>query len=231
MTAQILVVEDELAIQELIAVNLSRAGHCVTRAGDAEAAQSLMNGALPDLVLVDWMLPGMSGIDLTRRIRADPRTREVSVILLTARDEERDKITGLETGADDYITKPFSPRELLARITAVLRRRVPHATDDTVELCGLRLEPAAQRVSAAGIELTLGPTEFRLLHFLMTHPQRVYSRAQLLDQVWGDHFFGEERTVDVHVRRLRAAMERVGHQNLIQTVRGSGYTFSLNLRT
>ncbi|MDO9196993.1 phosphate regulon transcriptional regulator PhoB [Rhodoferax sp.] len=230
MAAQILVVEDNPDIQELIVVNLRRAGHIVQCAVDAEAAHGLARAAVPDLMLIDWMLPGMSGIDLARMLRSDSRTRDVSIIMLTARDEERDKITGLEAGADDYMTKPFSPRELLARITAVLRRRVPQATEGSVEIGGIRLDPAAQRVTAAGAELALGPTEFRLLHFFMTHADRVYSRAQLLSQVWGDQFFGEERTVDVHIRRLRAAMEEGGHDALIQTVRGSGYSFSARAR-
>lgn len=225
MSARILVVEDEPAIQELIAVNLSRAGYRVQCAADAQEAQGLMRAALPDMVLIDWMLPGMPGIDLVRWVRLDPRTREASLIMLTARLDDRDKITGLEAGADDYITKPFSPRELLARIAAVLRRRLPHATYDAVEVAGLRLEPAAQRVTSAEGEVELGPTEFRLLHFLMTHTNRIHSRAQLLDQVWGDHFFGEERTVDVHIRRLRAAMQKSGHHVLIRTVRGTGYSF------
>jgi two-component system phosphate regulon response regulator PhoB len=230
MTAQILVVEDEPGIQELISVNLVRAGHQVRRAPDAEVANELVRISLPDLILIDWMLPGMSGIDLTRLLRSQPRTKDVSIILLTARDEERDKITGLETGADDYITKPFSPRELLARITAVLRRRVPQATEETVEVGGLRLNPAARRVVSKGTELSLGPTEFRLLHFLMTHADRVYSRPQLLDHVWGSDYCGEERTVDVHIRRLRAVLEPSGQDGLIQTIRGSGYSFSAHLR-
>jgi len=226
MAANILLVEDEPAIQELIAANLGRAGHHVVRAGDAETAQRIVRDALPDLVLLDWMLPGMSGIELARRLRADERTRTIPIIMLTARGEEQDKVAGLEMGADDYITKPFSPRELVARIKAVLRRRAPQATEDPVELGGLSLDPATHRVSAGERPVTLGPTEFRLLHFLMTHPERVHSRAQLLDQVWGDHVFVEERTVDVHVRRLRAALEPVGHDGLIQTVRGSGYRLS-----
>ena len=230
MSAQIVVVEDDPGIQELIAVNLSRAGYQVQRAGNAEVAQELVRLSLPDLILIDWMLPGISGIDFARLLRSESRTRDVSIIMLTARDEERDKITGLETGADDYITKPFSPRELLARITAVLRRRVPQATENMVEAGGLRLDPGAQRVMADGSEVTLGPTEFRLLHFLMTHADRVHSRAQLLDQVWGDRFVGEERTVDVHIRRLRVAMEKGGHDTLIKTVRGSGYSFSVDVR-
>ncbi|MBL8490637.1 MAG: phosphate regulon transcriptional regulator PhoB [Rhodocyclaceae bacterium] len=226
MPANILVVEDEPAIQALIAANLQRAGHAVLRASDAETALRLMNEALPDLVLLDWMLPGMSGIDLARRLRANERTRGIPIIMLTARGEEQDKVQGLETGADDYVTKPFSPRELQARINAVLRRRAPQMTDDPVEIGGLRIDPSAHRVSAGGQPVNLGPTEFRLLHFLMTHRERVHSRSQLLDQVWGDHVFVEERTVDVHVRRLRGALEATGHDALIQTVRGSGYRFS-----
>lgn len=226
MPANILLVEDEPAIQELIAANLARAGHHVVRAADAEAATRIVREALPDLVLLDWMLPGASGIEFARRLRAEERTRNIPIIMLTARGEEQDKVVGLETGADDYVTKPFSPRELVARIKAVLRRRAPQATEDAVELGGLRLDPVTHRVSADDQTLALGPTEFRLLHFLMTHPERVHSRAQLLDQVWGDHVFVEERTVDVHIRRLRCALEPGGHDALIQTVRGSGYRLS-----
>ncbi|MCK0507578.1 MULTISPECIES: phosphate regulon transcriptional regulator PhoB [Aromatoleum] len=229
MPANILLVEDESAIQELIAASLTRAGHRVVRASDAEAAQRLLRDALPDLVLLDWMLPGMTGIELARRLRADERTRAIPIIMLTARGEEQDKVAGLESGADDYITKPFSPRELAARITAVLRRRAPQTTEDAVEAGGLRLDPATHRVGCGDRPVALGPTEFRLLHFLMTHPERVHSRAQLLDKVWGDHVFVEDRTVDVHVRRLRAALEPSGHDQLIQTVRGSGYRFSLRV--
>lgn len=226
MPANILLVEDEPAIQELIAANLTRCGHHVLRALDAETAQRLVRDALPDLVLLDWMLPGMSGMEFARRLRADERTRTVPIIMLTARGEEQDKVMGLESGADDYVTKPFSPRELIARIKAVLRRRAPQVTEDAVELGGLRLDPSTHRVSAGEVILSLGPTEFRLLHFLMTHPERVHSRAQLLDQVWGDHVFVEERTVDVHIRRLRCALEPSGHDALVQTVRGAGYRFS-----
>ena len=229
MAATILVVEDEPAIQTLIAVNLRRAGHEVVGALDAESAQRHVNEALPDLILLDWMLPGISGQEFARRLRADPRSRQVPIIMLTARSDERDKVQGLETGADDYITKPFSPRELLARIQAVLRRRAPEVTEDAVEIGGLRVEPSSHRASAAGKPINLGPTEFRLLHFLITHPERVHSRSQLLDQVWGDHVFVEERTVDVHVRRLRAALEPTGLDSLIQTVRGSGYRLSAAL--
>jgi len=226
MAANILLVEDEPAIQELIAANLTRAGHTVVRAADAEAAQRIVRDALPDLVLLDWMLPGMSGIELARRLRAEERTRQIPIIMLTARSEEEDRVMGLETGADDYISKPFSPRELVARIKAVLRRRAPEATEDAVETSGLRLDPATHRVTAGEQGINLGPTEFRLLHYLMTHPERVHSRSQLLDQVWGDHVFVEERTVDVHIRRLRSALEASRHDRLIQTVRGSGYRLS-----
>ncbi|MCB1957217.1 MAG: phosphate regulon transcriptional regulator PhoB [Rhodocyclaceae bacterium] len=226
MSATILIVEDEPAIQELLSATLSRAGHQVIRADDGESAQRLLREALPDLVLLDWMLPGMSGVDMARRLRSEERTRTIPIIMLTARGEEQDKVAGLEVGADDYVTKPFSPRELVARIKAVLRRRAPQATEDPVEIGGLRLDPATHRVTAGDTALSLGPTEFRLLHFLMTHPERVHSRAQLLDRVWGDHVFVEERTVDVHIRRLRSALEDSGHDRLIQTVRGAGYRMS-----
>ena len=229
MPANILLVEDEPAIQELIAANLTRAGHTVMRAADAEIALRIVRDALPDLVLLDWMLPGISGIELARRLRAEERTRAIPIIMLTARSDEQDKVSGLEIGADDYITKPFSPRELVARIKAVLRRRAPQTTEDAVTLGGLRLDPATHRVSAGDTGINLGPTEFRLLHFLMTHAERVHSRAQLLDQVWGDHVFVEERTVDVHIRRLRSALEASGHDRLVQTVRGSGYRFSTDV--
>jgi two-component system phosphate regulon response regulator PhoB len=226
MPATILVVEDEPAIQELIACNLELAGYLSLKAASAERALELVRETLPDLILVDWMLPGVSGIELTRRLRDDRRSRAVPIIMLTARAEERDKLAGLDIGADDYITKPFSPRELMARIKAVLRRRAPQATDDAVEIGGLRLDPSSHRVTGDGAPIELGPTEFRLLHFLMTHTERVHSRSQLLDQVWGDHVFVEERTVDVHIRRLRKALEGTGHDRLIETVRGAGYRMS-----
>jgi len=228
MPANILVVEDEPAIQELLALNLEHAGHHVLRARDAEQAGELVRHALPDLILLDWMLPGQSGASFARTLRQDERTKQVPIIMLTARGQEQDKIAGLDAGADDYVTKPFSPRELLARIKAVLRRRAPELTDDPIEISGLRLDPATHRVSAGGTQLDLGPTEFRLLHFLMTHPERVHSRTHLLDQVWGDHVFVEERTVDVHIRRLRKALEPTGHDRLIETVRGSGYRLAAN---
>jgi two-component system phosphate regulon response regulator PhoB len=226
MPATILVVEDEPAIQELIAYNLKQAGHQPLRADNAEQALNLVANALPDLVLLDWMLPGLSGIEFARRLRADKRTRSIPIIMLTARSDEQDKLQGLETGADDYITKPFSPRELNARIKAVLRRRAPEMTDDVVQLGGLKLDPATHRVTGKGEPVELGPTEFRLLHFLMTHGERVHSRTQLLDQIWGDHVFVEERTVDVHIRRLRKALEPTELDGLVQTVRGTGYRFS-----
>jgi len=226
MTVNILVVEDEPAIQELIAVNLEHAGHHVIRVRDAEGALGIVKDALPDLLLIDWMLPGMSGVALARQLRREERTRGIPIILLTARSEEQDKVLGLEAGADDYVTKPFSPRELMARIKAVLRRRAPQMTDDPVEIAGLRLDPSTRRVFGNQAPLGLGPTEFRLLHFLMTHPERVHSRAQLLDQVWGDHVFVEERTVDVHIRRLRKALEPTNHDRHVETVRGSGYRFT-----
>ena len=226
MAARILVVEDEPAIQELIAVNLSRAGHVVQRTASAEGAKGFLNAALPDLVVLDWMLPGMSGLELLRILRADARTQGISLILLSGRAQERDMVAGLESGADDYMTKPFSVRELLARVAAVLRRRVPQASDDAVVAGTLRLEPVGPRVVSCGSEVALGPTEFRLLHFLMTHADRVHSRAELLDRVWGDQFPGDERTVDVHVRRLRAVLKKGGHDVFIQTVRGAGYSFT-----
>jgi two-component system, OmpR family, phosphate regulon response regulator PhoB len=225
MTATILVVEDEPQVQELVAVNLEHAGHRVRRASTASEAVTSIREELPDVLILDWMLPDESGIALTRRLREDERTRELPILLLTARAMEQDKISGLEAGADDYLTKPFSPKELAARIKAVLRRRAPQLADDVVEIGGLRLDPAAKRVTASGKILELAPTEFRLLQFFMTHPDRIYSRAQVLDFVWGDHVFIEERTVDVHIRRLRKALEPSGHDRYIDTVRGSGYGF------
>jgi two-component system phosphate regulon response regulator PhoB len=226
MPAHILVVEDEPAIQELIALNLEQAGSRAVLADSAEQALERIREELPDLVLLDWMLPGESGLELARRLRGDARTKKLPIIMLTARGDEEDKLRGLETGADDYITKPFSVKELQARIKAVLRRRAPEITDDVIEYHGLRLDPASHRITGKGRELAMGPTEFRLLHFFMTHPERVYSRTQLLDQVWGDHVFIEERTVDVHIRRLRSALGPSGHHTFIQTIRGSGYRFS-----
>ncbi len=226
MSNTILVVEDEPAIAELVAVNLSFAGHKVLRAADTFAADTLIRAELPDLVLLDWMLPGTSGVQYARQLRAHERTANIPIIMLTARSEESDKVEGLDSGADDYVTKPFSPKELLARIKAVMRRRAPQLTDDAVEVAGLKLDPLTHRVSGHGSPLELGPTEFRLLHYFMTHPERVHSRNQLLDHVWGDHVFVEERTVDVHIRRLRQALVPSGHDRHVETVRGSGYRFT-----
>ncbi|GJL72988.1 MAG: DNA-binding response regulator [Nitrosomonas sp.] len=226
MTTQILIVEDEPAIQVLLAHTLKQAGFAVLQAQNAETAMEMINDKLPDLVLLDWMLPKMSGIELARLMRRNERTKLLPIIMLTARVGESDKVSGLEIGADDYITKPFSPRELTARIKAVLRRRLPERSDDMIEINGLRLDPATYRISVSDREVTLGPTEFRLLLFLMTHAERVYTRSQLLDRVWGDHVFVEDRTIDVHIRRLRKALEVVGKDKLLQTVRGSGYRFT-----
>ena len=225
MSATVLVVEDEPQIQELLAVNLEHSGHKVLRAASAEEAEAAIRKALPDVLVLDWMLPGESGVAFARRLRTNERTRDLPILMLTARAMEQDKISGLEAGADDYLTKPFSPKELAARIKAVLRRRAPQLSGDAVEVEGLRLDPATRRVSANGQRVELAPSEFRLLHFFMTHPERVYTRAQLLDHVWGDHVFIEERTVDVHIRRLRKALAATGHDRLIDTVRGSGYSF------
>jgi two-component system phosphate regulon response regulator PhoB len=223
----VLVVEDESAIADLVAINLRHAGYEVAITGSADEAQRAIDRVLPDVVILDWMLPGQSGLALATRWRADPRTREVPIIMLTARGDETDKVRGLDAGADDYLTKPFSMHELLARIRAVLRRKLPEALDVPVEARGLRLDPATRRVSHTGAhgerEVRLGPTEFRLLHFFMVHPERVHSRSQLLDRVWGDHVFIEERTVDVHIKRLREALAPVGCAGLIETVRGAGY--------
>jgi len=221
----VLVVEDEPSIQELIAVSLARNGHAVRRAMNAGEALRQVNEALPDVILLDWMLPDISGPEITRRLRADSRTREVPIIMLTARAGEDDKVQGLAAGADDYVTKPFSPRELEARIQAVLRRRAPQLTSEAVEVEGLAINPATRAVTGNGEALRMSPTEFELLHFFMTHPDRVYTRTQILDHVWGDHVFIEERTVDVHIRRLRDAISPTGHESLIETVRGAGYRF------
>jgi two-component system phosphate regulon response regulator PhoB len=221
--SRVLVVEDESAIAELISINLRHAGHDVSIAATADQAQADVDRVLPDLVVLDWMLPGQSGLALAKRWRGQTRTRELPLIMLTARAEEADKIAGLDAGADDYLVKPFSTNELMARIRAVLRRKAPEALDSAVEVAGLRLDPATRRVTRGEREVRVGPTEFRLLHFFMTHPERVHSRAQLLDRVWGDHVFIEERTVDVHVKRLREALEPVQCARMIETVRGAGY--------
>ena len=223
----ILIVEDEPAIAELISVNLRHNGFAPLWAEDGAAAQRELDAVLPDVILLDWMLPGQSGLELARKWRAHPRTRAVPILMLTARGDEPDKVAGLDAGADDYITKPFSTQELLARIRAVLRRRAPEHGGESVSVGSLHLDPATHRVSHAGQPLKLGPTEFKLLHYLMRHAERVHSRAQLLDKVWGDHVYIEERTVDVHIRRLRLALEPYGLDSLIETVRGSGYRLAV----
>ena len=226
MPGKILVVDDEAAIRQMVCLALTQSGYQCVEAADVAEAQARLREAPPDLILLDWMLPGVSGVDYARRLRADKLTRDIPVILVTARTEEEDKVRGLDSGADDYITKPFSTRELLARIKALLRRTAPLAAELAVEADGLALDPATRRVTARGKRLNLGPTEFRLLHFLMTHPERVHSRERLLNDVWGDNVYVEERTVDVHIRRLRKTLVDSGHDRLIQTVRGSGYRFS-----
>ncbi len=227
MTAkQILVVEDERPIREMIAFGLRRAGFEVREAADARSGRAEVANKLPDLLLVDWMLPDTSGLEFTRALKRDRETREVPVIMLTARAEEADKVAGLEGGADDYITKPFSPRELLARIHAVLRRTTAVEGSEPIDIDGLVLDQTSQRVTSGDRTVTLGPTEYRMLAFFMTHAERVYTREQLLDRVWGGNVYVEERTIDVHIRRLRKALEESGHDRLIQTVRGSGYRFS-----
>jgi len=223
---QILVVEDERPIREMIAFGLRRAGFEVREAADARSGRAEVANKLPDLLLVDWMLPDTSGLEFTRALKRDRETRELPVIMLTARAEEGDKVAGLEGGADDYITKPFSPRELLARINAVLRRATSAEGSERIEIEGLVLDQSSQRVSIGERTVALGPTEYRMLAFFMTHPERVYTREQLLDRVWGGNVYVEERTIDVHIRRLRKALEESGYDRLIQTVRGSGYRFS-----
>jgi two-component system phosphate regulon response regulator PhoB len=224
---QILIVEDEQPIRDMLAFALRRAGFGVYEAEDSQQARVQLADRRPDLVLIDWMLPDMSGLELTRHIKRESATRDLPVIMLTARAAEGDKVAGLDGGADDYVTKPFSPRELLSRINAVLRRTGGGATDETVDLGGLQLDRAAHRVSVKGSEVQLGPTEYRMLDFFMQNPERVFSRTQLLDRVWGGNVYVEERTIDVHIRRLRKALEDVSMSHLVQTVRGSGYRFSV----
>ena len=222
----VLIVEDERPIREMIAFGLKRAGFDVREAEDCRTARAALADKRPDLLLVDWMLPDMSGLELARALKRDRETRELPIIMLTARAEETDKVAGLEGGADDYVTKPFSPRELLARINAVLRRSSPHAADELIEFDRLALDQGSHRVLVGERTVALGPTEYRMLEFFMTHPERVYTRDQLLDRVWGGNVYVEERTIDVHIRRLRKALEEFGYDKFIQTVRGSGYRFS-----
>ncbi len=226
MSATILVIEDEPGIQELLAFNLTQAGLRVLRAVDAESAWKQIHQSPPDLILLDWMLPSTSGPLLARQFRSEATTRDIPIIMLTAKGEEHDKILGLESGADDYITKPFSPRELIARIRAMLRRHSLAITDESIAIGGLELSPVSHRVRAGDASIELGPTEFKLLQFFMSHAERVFSRSQLLNHVWGTQTYVDERTVDVYIRRLRKALEAAGKDSLIQTVRGSGYRFS-----
>ncbi len=228
MGKRILIVDDERPIRDMVELALRRAGYQCQQAVDTIEARQRMAEKRPDLILLDWMLPGVSGAEFAFTLKKDEATREIPIIMLTARAEEEHKIRGLEAGADDYVTKPFSPRELIARIRAVLRRAAPEESD-RLKFHGLRLDARSHRVIADGKQVELGPTEFRLLHFLMSHPDRVYSRAQLLDRVWGENAYIEERTVDVHVRRLRKLLEPYGYNRLVQTVRGTGYRFSPEL--
>ena len=227
MRAKILIVDDESAIRQMVCLALSQANYDCLEAADTVEAQARILTDKPDLILLDWMLPGLSGIEYSRRLRREKLTRNIPVIMLTARTEETDKVTGLDSGADDYITKPFSTREMLARIKTLLRRTAPHAAESSVEIGGLMLDPVTHRVSVQGKSLELGPTEFRLLQFFMTHPERVHSRERLLDSVWGNNVYVEERTVDVHIRRLRKILTATGHDRLVQTVRGAGYRLSI----
>lgn len=226
MRAKILIVDDEAAIRQMVGLALSQANYQCLEAADTQQAQEKILSDKPDVILLDWMLPGLSGLEYARLLRREKLTAQVPIIMLTARTEEEDKVKGLDSGADDYITKPFSTRELLSRIRAQLRRSAPHAVESLVEVDGLALDPVTHRVSASGQHLELGPTEFRLLHFFMTHPERVHSRERLLDGVWGNNVYVEVRTVDVHIRRLRKILTPTGHERLIQTVRGAGYRFS-----
>jgi two-component system, OmpR family, phosphate regulon response regulator PhoB len=226
MTGMILIVDDETAIRQMLGFALSGAGFACSEAGDVEDAEATITRKTPDLILLDWMLPGGSGLDLARHLKREPKTRTIPIIMLTVRDEESDKVRGLQVGADDYVTKPFSVKELIARIKAVLRRSPSQERKEIVEVNGLRLEIDTHRVTAGDISLDLSPTEFRLLHFFITHPERVYSRGQLLDQVWGNNVYIEERTVDVHIRRLRRVLALHGYDQFIQTVRSIGYRFS-----
>lgn len=227
MAVNILLVEDEPAIQQMVGMALRKAGYDVAMASDVAEAQTQIAGQVPDLMLLDWMLPGISGVEYARQLKKNDLTREMPIIMLTARGEESDKIRGFDSGADDYVTKPFSPRELVARINAVLRRASPHVSAEVIQVGDLRLDTAGHRVTVRDVVLIMGPTEYRLLHFFMTHPERVYSRGQLLDRVWGGDVYVEERTVDVHILRLRKVLAAHGHDHLIQTVRGAGYRFSL----
>jgi two-component system phosphate regulon response regulator PhoB len=231
MVTKILVVEDESAVREMIQFVLEQSGYDVIGAASVDEAKERMAAVPPDMILMDWMLPGISGVEYTRELKQDPVTRDIPIIMLTARGEEDDKVRGLECGAEDYVTKPFSPKELAARIKVILRRVAPHATEEAVQAGGMRLDPVSYRVTMDDRPIELGPTEFKLLHFFMTHRDKVYSRSRLLDKVWGTNVYIEERTVDVHIRRLRQALEPFEMDGLIQTVRGAGYRFSEQVTT
>ncbi len=226
MSRRILIVEDEAPIREMLSFVMEQHGYQAVEAKDFDTAVSKIAEPYPDMVLLDWMLPGGSGIQLAKKIKGDDFTRNIPIIMLTARGEEEDKVKGLEVGADDYITKPFSPKELMARMRAVFRRVAPTVLDEPLDFEGLKLDPVSHRISANDKSIDMGPTEFKILHFFMTHPERVYSREQLLDHVWGTNVYVEDRTVDVHIRRLRKALSEHGYDRLIQTVRGVGYRFS-----
>ncbi len=229
MSVRVLVVEDEAPIREMLCFMLEQKGYEPIEAANFTEAVALVKEPYPELILLDWMIPGGSGIQFIKLMKQEELTRNIPIVMLTARGEEEDKVRGLEVGADDYITKPFSPKELSARIKAVMRRSAPTTTEEIIDIQGLRLDPVSHRVTANEQPLDMGPTEFRLLHFFMTHPERVYSREQLLNNVWGTNVYVEDRTVDVHIRRLRKSMAVTGHDALIQTVRGSGYRFSARI--
>ncbi|MEJ2764327.1 phosphate regulon transcriptional regulator PhoB [Photobacterium sp. MCCC 1A19761] len=226
MVRRILVVEDEAPIREMLCFVLEQKGYEAIEAEDYDAALDKLCEPYPELVVLDWMLPGGSGINLIKHLKRDEMTRQIPIVMLTARGEEEDKVRGLEAGADDYITKPFSPKELMARLKAVMRRVSPTSLDDVIDVQGLKLDPVSHRVTSNEEQLDMGPTEFKMLHFFMTHQERVYSREQLLNNVWGTNVYVEDRTVDVHIRRLRKALESTGHDKMVQTVRGAGYRFS-----
>lgn len=226
MAKRILLVEDEAPIRDMLKFVLEQSGYETIEAEDFNVALERIVEPYPDLILLDWMLPGGSGVQFAKKLKQHEYTRDIPIIMLTARGEEEDKVRGLEAGADDYVTKPFSPKELIARVKAVIRRVTPTSSEDVIEFQGLKLDPVSHRVTANETPLDMGPTEFKLLHFFMTHAERVYSREQLLDNVWGTNVYVEDRTVDVHIRRLRKAISEFGHDNMIQTVRGAGYRFS-----
>ncbi|UTV27187.1 phosphate regulon transcriptional regulator PhoB [Photobacterium atrarenae] len=226
MVRRILVVEDEAPIREMLCFVLEQKGYEAIEAEDYDTALDKLCEPYPELVVLDWMLPGGSGINLIKHLKRDEMTRQIPIVMLTARGEEEDKVRGLEAGADDYITKPFSPKELMARLKAVMRRVSPTSLDDVIDVQGLKLDPVSHRVTSNEEQLDMGPTEFKMLHFFMTHQERVYSREQLLNNVWGTNVYVEDRTVDVHIRRLRKALENTGHDKMVQTVRGAGYRFS-----